>query len=158
MVVNLMDKKVFSLGFALLFIFLSFYLYTNHDMIVKSISQNGLQGLFWYVLSNPVYILLFISIVFINKGSNTFKMIIATLALIIAMDIVGMPRFSPTSLTQDTSFLASSDGIIINKLISYGISYSTTYTIYYLILPILLILLALYLFGYADFFKRLVGK
>ena len=153
-----MDKKVFSLGFALLFIFLSFYLYTNHDMIVKSISQNGLQGLFWYVLSNPVYILLFISIVFINKGSNTFKMIIATLALIIAMDIVGMPRFSPTSLTQDTSFLASSDGIIINKLISYGISYSTTYTIYYLILPILLILLALYLFGYADFFKRLVGK
>lgn len=153
-----MDKRTFSYLFVGFFLLLTIYLFFNNDSIATTIVNDGATGVFWYILSHPEYILLFFALVFISQSSNKIKEIIGALSIILAIDIVSFPRFSPLGISNDMAFLASTDGIFMNKLLSLGMAYSTAYTIFYLIIPIVLILFALYLFGYAEFFKRLVGR
>jgi len=152
-----MDKRTFSFIFLGIFIFATWYFYDNNDSIAQIISHNGIEGIFWYFISNFSYILILISIFLLNREAGLMKNIVGGIMVIIAFDIVAFPRFSPTELSNDIMFLASSDGIIVHKLLSFGLTYKTVYFIYYLVFPIALVLGSLSILGITDFFKRLTG-
>jgi len=153
-----MDKKTFSYGFLIFFLFVTIYIYMNNDSVASIIAGNGFNGIFWYILTNPAYILIIITIFMLNREAGVLKNILGGFMLIFAMDIVSMPRFSPAGLSQDLGLLASSDGIFFNWFLSHGLTFSSAYTLYYLILPILLILGALAILGIHNFYRQLMGQ
>ena len=143
----MVDKKQFAIGFMVFFVVLTIYTYLNNDAIANIIANNGMQGMIYYFVTNASYVLLLLSIILINSEINPVRNVIGALMLITAFDIVSYPRFSPIGMPQDLSFLASSDGIILNHLISSGINYSTAYNLFYLILPLALVVGALAILG-----------
>ena len=151
------NKKTFAYGFLIAFVLLTYYLYQNNDAIALLIANDGLQGMFWYFVSNASYVLLLFSIIIINTdtGVGVFRNIGGGLMLIYAFDIVSYPRFSPVGLTQDAIMLASSDALFINKLMKLGFDYSSVYTMYYLVLPIVLVGLSVWILGINDFVKKI---
>lgn len=151
----MLDKKTFTWIFFGFLIFLTYYLYNNNDQIAQIIANNGIQGIFWYFISNPSYIMILISIYLLNREAGFVRDLIGGFMLIIALDIISFPRFSPIGISKDTMLLASADGIIVNKLLSFGLSYSNVYFIYYLILPIALIIGSITILGITDFFKKM---
>lgn len=152
----MVDKKKFALIVVVLFIMLTIYLYMNNDSVASIIVQDGLKGLMWYILSNAAYVLIFLSIILFNRGVPFIKNIAGATLLVYAFDIVSYPRFSPSGMPMEVALLASSDGIIMNKLITI-MPYSSAYTFYYLILPISMILLSLYLLGENTFIKKVMS-
>ena len=153
-----MEKRKFAIGFTIAFGILTFYLWQNNDRIARTIAGDGINGIFWYFLSNTTYILLLISIYLWNAEAGYLKNILGGLLIILATDIVSYPRLPSTGIPLDISILASSDYLFMQKLLNYGLSYSFSYTLYYLVMPILLLVLALWIMGISDFAKRLVGK
>ena len=151
-----MDKRTFSYIFIGAFIFMAWYLYSNNDSIASIISQNGFNGVFWYFASNFSYILILVSVFALNREVGLIKNLVGSIFLIVAIDILSFPRFSPVGLTKEVMLLASNDGIVMSKLLALGLEYSTAYTFYYLVLPIALILGSVSILGITDFFKRLV--
>lgn len=153
----MLNNKNFSLIFVVAFSILTYFLYANNDIIANTIATDGLGGVAWYYLSNVNYVLLIIAIIFINKGSGlpAWRALLGALAIVMATDIVGFPRFSPAAFPTDLSVLASSDAIIIKKLMSFGFSYTYVYGFYYLVLPIILMLVALQSLGIVQFTKSL---
>mgnify|MGYP001568267427 CR=1 FL=1 len=152
-----MDKKTFSLGFIIFFVVLTYYLYTNNDSIANIIANDGVQGTIWYFVSNPAYLLLFLSVVYFNSEAGILKNAVGALMIIYASDIISYPRLSPAGLGDNINLLASLDGLFFNKMLAQGFSYSTLYSFYYLILPIVLIIGAISILGIHNFFKHLTG-
>lgn len=152
------NQKRIVILFLVYIIGITIYSYFAYDSLVRVISTDGLWGSFWYFFINPVYIMLFISIILFNKRVGFFRNIMGSALLIFASDIISFPRLSSLGFTQDINLSASLDGLIISKMLSYGFSYSTTYILYYLIIPILSILLALYILGYQNFYKQIIGN
>ena len=152
-----MDKKTFSIGFIVFFVVLTIYLYNNNDRIAAIIS-NGSAGFLWYFLSNPAYVLLLLSISYFNQDVTLWRNFLGSFMIIIAADIVSYPRFLTSGIGAEIALLASSDGIIIKTLISYGFIYETAFMIYYLVLPIILIISALALLGIHNFFNIITKR
>ena len=154
----LMDKKNFAIAFVIGFIVLTIYLGSNDVKVAGIIANDGINGIFWYVLSNPAYILLIVSIYMINSEAGYIKNTIGAFMIIFASDVVSYPRLLSTGLPADPSILASSDALVVNKLLSMGFSYSTAHSFYYTVLPIILVVSALAILGKHNFFKTLTGK
>lgn len=139
-------------------ILLSFYLWKNNDSIAQIIANDSTLGIFLYILSNPAYLLLFFTILVVNQEAGFFKNLIASTMIIYSSDIISFPRLPPSGLPTTIDILASSDGLVIHKLLHIGLTYQVAWTFYYLILPIGLTLGALAILGYTNFFKALVGR
>lgn len=152
-----MDKKLFSYVFIAYVVFLTIYTYKNGEYIKDVIANNGLQGVIYYFFTNPAYVLLVISIFMLNREIGFVRNVIASFLVIYSADILSYPRLG-IEMTTDKNLLASSDAIVINKLLEMGITYSNVYFLYYLILPIALLIIALWVLGINDFYKRLIGK
>jgi len=155
-----MDKKTFAYGFLIAFGVLTWYLYSNNDLIATAIAHDGINGMFWYFISNMSYVLLIFAIVILNRdsGVSTIRSLLGAILIIYAFDIVSYPRFSPVAMTTDLTMLASSDALAINKIKALGFSYPTTYTFYYLVLPLLLLVLSIQLLGIDNFYRKITGR
>lgn len=153
-----MDKKQFAWIFVIGFFALTYYLWQNNDLIAKTIVNNGFQGLFWYFISNANYVLILISIMVLNTEVGFIRRTIGALMTVYSFDIVSFPRLSPTGLSSDIAILASSDGLVVQELLKFGMPYQTAYTFYYLVLPILLMVAALTMLGFAQFIENFVRK
>ena len=152
------DKKIFSIGFVIFFVVLTIYLYKNNDAVATTIANDGAKGTFYYFISNPAYILLFLSIFYLNSEARPWRNIVGSLMIIIASDIISYPRLPTTGFEKELAILASSDGIFIKNMISHGFSYQTSFMIYYLVLPIALVVGALAILGIHNFFKLILKK
>ena len=153
----MVDKKTFAIGFIVAFGLLTYYLWQNNESVASTIANNGLDGIFWYFISNPAYVLLLISIYMLNKDAGALRNIGGTLMILFASDIVSYPRLPESGFPNDLAILASSDGIVMNKLIEMGFSYSTSWNFFYLVLPISLMLGALAVLGIHNFFKQVMS-
>lgn len=150
-----MDKKQFSWIFVAYVVVLTIYTFYNNEVVVATINNNGMKGFLYYFISNPAYVLLFVSIAFFNKEVNIIRNTLAGFLIIYSADIVSYPRLA-SSAANSPYLLASSDGIVMTHLLKLGLSYSYAYTLYYLIMPIALLIVALWLLGINDFYKRFV--
>ena len=150
-------KKTFSLGFVVFFFALTYYLYNNNDSIANVIANDGVQGTIWYFVSNPAYLLLFLSVFYFNSEAGLLKNAIGSLFIIYASDIISFPRLSPAGLGDNVNLLASLDGLFFNKMLAQGFNYNNLYSFYYFVLPIALIIGAISILGIHNFFKQLTG-
>lgn len=153
-----MDRKQFALLFTAGFIALTIWIYFNNSYVEQTIVHDGLNGVLFYILSNPAYILLFFSIIHYNQEMGIIKNIIGGFALVLALDIVSYPRLPQGTMPLDVSSLASSDALLVGKIMSFGVSYNYSWTFYYLILPIILIIVALQILGIHNFYQQIVRK
>lgn len=158
----MMEKKTFAIIFVVAFGFLTYYLWQNNDVVAKTIVNDGLQGFFWYFISNFNYVLILISIIILDTDVTYLRRIFGGILTIYAFDIVSYPRLSlgdiinPNAL--NLSILASSDGLVINELLKFGLTPYIAYTTYYLIFPILFIGIALYVLGFSNFLDGLFSR
>lgn len=153
-----MDKKTFAWVFVILFGVLTYYLWQNNDSVAGIIANDGWTGIAWYIISNPAYILLMISIYLLNRETNLIRNAIGSFLIIYSSDIISYPRLPSSAFPQDVSILASSDGLIITKLLKAGFSYETAWNFYYLVLPIGLVIIALAILGVHNFYKQIKGN
>lgn len=154
----MVDKKRFSIGFLVFFIVLTVYLYDNNDKIANTIANDGSTGIFWYFVSNPAYLLLLFSIFYFNREVEVWKNVVGSVMIIVASDIISYPRFLTSGMDKELALLASSDGLVIHRLLSYGFVYKTAFMVFYLILPIVLIIGALTILGITNFFHTVFKK
>ena len=154
----MVDKKTFSIGFVIAFVILSIYTYKNNDQISSTIANGGSTGILWYFLTNPAYVLILFSVFYFNSDNLVWRNVLGSFMIIIAADIVSYPRFLTSGIGNEAALLASSDGIIMKRLLSEGFAYNTAFMIYYLILPIVLIIGALAILGIHNFFKVMSKK
>ena len=152
----MIDKKTFAYSFVIGFIFLTWYLYSNNDSVASIIANDGFQGIFWYIVSNPAYILLFISIYALNTEAGFWSNTIGSFFILYASDIISYPRLSPVAMPLNNPILASSDTLFITQLTQWGLSYTNSWTFYYLVLPILLIIASLQILGITNFTRTLI--
>ena len=94
----------------------------------------------------------------LNTEVGFIRRTIGALMTVYSFDIVSFPRLSPTGLSSDIAILASSDGLVVQELLKFGMPYQTAYTFYYLVLPILLMVAALTMLGFAQFIENFVRK
>ena len=153
-----MEKKQFAFIFTAAFIVLTIYTYLNNSYVEQTITRDGLQGVLFYIITNPAYILLFFSIIHHNQEMGIIKNIIGGFILVLALDIVSYPKLPQASFPLDLSSLASSDALLVGKIMSFGISYSYAWTFFYLILPIILIITSLQILGIHNFYQQIVRK
>ena len=154
-----MERKTFSYLFIAYIVALAYYMYFHNDKIAAMIIGGGIQGTLIYLFSNPSNVLIVVGIVMFNKGvdTNVAKNVLGGIMIVLAADILGWSRFSPSGLPTDVGLLASPDGIVITKLVEF-MSYQNAYFIYYLIIPVLLVLGALALLGINNFFKTITNR
>lgn len=152
------DKKTFGWIFLIGFTILTWYLYSNNDKIASMISADGITGIFWYFATNVNYLLLLFGLFIVNRETNSINNFFGGMLLIIAIDLVAFPRFSPSGISTDPMLLASFGGILLKKLMSYGMSYGVAYTSTHLIIPILSSFASISLLGYNDLYKKIFKK
>ena len=153
-----MEKKQFAFIFTAAFIALTVYIYFNNSYVEQTIVNDGLKGVLFYILSNPAYVLLFFSIMHYNQEIGILKNVIGGFVLVLALDIVSFPRLSQVTFPVDVSSLASSDALLVGKIMSFGVSYSYAWTFYYLVVPIVLIIASLQILGIHNFYQQIVKK
>lgn len=149
----MLDKRQFAIGFVIAFVILVVYIYQNNDQISSTIINDGSTGILWYFLTNPAYVLILFSVIYINSDNVIWRNFLGSVMIIVAADIVSYPRFLTSGIGNEAALLASSDGIIIKRLLSEGFAYNTAFTIYYLVFPIALMVGALAILGIHNFFK-----
>lgn len=150
-----MDKRQFAYLFVAYVVILTIYTFYNNEKIVATINNDGMTGFLYYFISNPAYVLLFISIAFFNREVNIIRNTLGGFLIVYSADIISYPRLA-SSMSNSPYLLASSDGIVITHLLKLGISYPHAYILYYLIMPIALLIIALWLLGINDFYKRFI--
>jgi len=93
-----------------------------------------------------------------NQEIGILKNVIGGFVLVLALDIVSFPRLSQVTFPVDVSSLASSDALLVGKIMSFGVSYSYAWTFYYLVVPIVLIIASLQILGIHNFYQQIVRK
>jgi len=142
-----MERDTLGYIFLVLFGVLVLYSGFHNTEFTMMIASGTLQGLIYYIISNPAYIIIFAGVLLSNQAA-AWKEILAALALIWAFDIVSFPRLPSEALPTDVNFLANSDAIFIEKLNSIlQLDYSTMWNFYYIILPLLLVGASAWLLG-----------
>ncbi|MEK6884808.1 MAG: hypothetical protein AABY22_34570 [Nanoarchaeota archaeon] len=153
-----MDKKNFAIIYIIAFGILAYFLWSNNDSIAATISSGSAQGVFYYFLSNPIYILLVASVLYFNQEAGYIRNIIGSFLIILSSDIISFARLPSGGFNGDIFLEASPDSLVMHELVAKGMGYSTAYTFYYLVLPILLTLIALQVLGLHNFVKTLKGQ
>ena len=154
-----LNKKNVGIGFLIYFIAITLYSGFYNSEYVSKILGGGLMGLFYYIIANPAYLIVFFTVI-ISETEQVWKEVLAAVSLIIAIDIISFPRLPIDSFPIDPNFLANSDALFMAKIMEMfpTVAYHTLWNIYYIAIPILLILGASQLLGFTHFGKKIVNQ
>lgn len=150
-----MDSKIKSyvifFGWIAYVLFLMIYWNT---LIQTAQTSNILIGSLIYYFTNPAYLLLVYGVV--RYATVTmFKKVVASILLVIAMDIVSSPRILLNELSTCVSMTMDTGTIFIKWFSSFGFTPQLGGYVYYLILPVLFFWLSMELLGYTQFIRKL---
>lgn len=154
-----LNKKNIGIGFLIYFIAITIYSGIYNSDYISKILGGGLMGLVYYIVANPAYLLVFMTII-ISETEKVWKEILSAVLIIWAIDIISFPRMPIDAFPTDPNFLANSDFIFMTKLttIFSSVSYATLWKIYYIVLPIALVIGASQLLGFTHFGKKLANQ
>jgi len=156
----MVDKKQIGMFSLVFLVGYTIYIALNDSKIAGYIGSpaNPLLALFWYFITNLGYIIIFLGFMKFYDQTNKIKEIIAGIAFVYAIDILGFPRLLKESFTTDPGALANADAVAAHFFMgSLNFSYGTFWAVYYIILPIALFALSAYLVGVVNFGNKITS-
>ena len=143
--------------FLLYFVVLTAYLYFKIDYVAALMTTLSLPMAFAiHLITNPAYLLIVFGLVY-WRSDQKMKAFLAGILLVIAIDIVGLPRLGVAGFSMETGILTNIDAIFALAAIDWGMSYELFRLLYYVALPLGLIYLSVRLLGVQAFWSRVRG-
>ena len=144
--------------FVMYFVGLTLFLLAKTDQVAVWMNNSGLPTAFAiHLLTNPAYLLIIFGLMFYGTSSKV-RSFLSGVAMVVAFDIVSLPRLSPSVFTVvDTATRTNIDAVVAQAAINAGISYQIFYVAYYVLLPLALMYLAVNLLGLQGFWNRIRG-
>mgnify|MGYP001607409199 CR=1 FL=1 len=143
--------------FVAYFVGITIFMLAKTDQVAAWMGKSGLPTAFAiHLLLNPAYLLIIFGLMFYGT-SGKVRNFLAGVAMVVAFDIVSLPRLSPSGFANDLTTLTNIDAIAAQTFVNMGINYQAFLIAYYGVLPIALMLLAVNLLGFRGFWNRITG-
>lgn len=124
------------------------------NLILTAQTSNVLMSSILYYLTNPAYLLIICGV--IKYATVTaFRKVIASIFLVVALDIVSSPRILINELNGCISMSLDTGTIFIKWISTYGISLKFANILYYWLIPIILFWLSMELLGHIQFIRKM---
>jgi len=157
--VNDNTKGMLIVSAWIIYVFIWFF---NAESISLTIASSGIiVGVLLYLLGNPAYILLIYGVFNYGKkkGRMIWKRVVASLLIVLGLDMVTLPRLSFTDpLTNGIATTTNIGSILMRWIESSFVPHSAAFISVYIILPIIFIAIALELLGVSDFIREVKSR
>lgn len=143
--------------FLLYFVALTIYSYFKVDQIAALMSTSSLPMAFAiHMITNPAYLLIVFGLVY-WRSDKKMSAFLAGILLVVAIDIISLPKLGAAGFSMETGILTNIDAIIALAAMNFGMSYELFRLLYYVALPLGLLYLSVRLLGVQAFWSRIRG-